>query len=164
MSGESWDLIRIGVVSAVDVARARVKCHFEQLAQTSDWLPVLQQGARAGGGRAYWLPVVGDEVVCAFYSDGTEEGVVLGSYYPADAPPPASGAGVRYVVFPDGSMVKWDNGHLTVVAVAGVAITADIVVTGDLSITGDLTVTGATQLNGDAHCTGTIYAALFVQT
>jgi phage baseplate assembly protein V len=150
MSGDSWDNIRLGEVVAVDAASCRVRVHFDELDLTSDPLPVMQHGARDL--RSYWLPGIGEHVVCVFYSDGSEEGVVVGSYYPLGSPPPESGAGVMYTVFPDGSLVKWDAGELTIVAHGGVTITGDTSISGAVSITGDVTVVG------------TVYAQQFVDT
>lgn len=160
MSGESWNVIRFGEVALVDYPSARVKVTFEELELTSDWLPVVQRVA--GGAEDYWLPAIGEHVVCVFYSDGTEEGVVVGSYYPADALPPESGAGVYYTVFPDGSLIKWDNGELTITALGGATINADVIIDGDLSITGNLIV-GGTINSGAITSTGIVTAAGFVQ-
>ena len=158
MSGESWNLIRIGIVSAIDYARARVKCDFEELEITSDWLPVVQRGA--GGARDYWMPAIGESVVCIYYSDGTEEGVVIGSYYPAGTPPPDSGSGVFYTVYPDGSSVTWDNGDLVIEAKAAVSITA----AGGVTITGDTKIDGDLEVTGDINVTGKVYADDFINT
>lgn len=138
--GEIWDLIRIGEVTAVDYGLARVQVTFEDMEITSDPLPVVQRGA--AGLEEYWLPSIGDQVVCAFYSSGTEEGVCLGSYYPAGAPPSAAGSGVYYTRYPDGSIVKWDNGELTITATGSVKINADTTIEGELVVNGDVTVNG----------------------
>lgn len=146
MSAESWDLIRIGVVSAVDAAACRASVTFEQLGWTSDPLPVVQQGA--GASSSFWLPSIGDKVVCAFYSDGTEHGVVVGSYYPAGSPPPGGAGGKRFVVFPDGSHVTWDNGALSIEAKGDITIIGTISTTGDMVITGDVDVYGTVTADG----------------
>lgn len=139
MSGEFWNLIRIGEVTAVDHTSARVQVTFEELETTSDPLPVIQRGA---GLEDYWMPTIGDMVVCLFYSDGTEEGCCLGSYYPAGSPPSDGAAGVFYTRYPDGCLVKWDNGTLTITAPGGVTIDADLTVGGDLTVNGDATING----------------------
>lgn len=143
MSGEFWNIIRIGIVQALDYDRARAKVTFEELEITSDWLPVLQRSA--GATADYWLPGLGEHVVCIFYSDGTEEGCIVGSYYRAGDPPPDGGAGVFYTVFPDGSLVKWDNGALTITAAGGVTINADIEATGEVIINGNVRVNGTVE-------------------
>lgn len=132
----NWNVLRVGEVVGADPGRAAVKVHFEELDLTSDWMPVLVQGAH--GLCSFWLPSVGDMVVCGFYSDGSEEGVVLGSYYQFSSPPADGGAGVYYTKFPDGSSVKWDNGALEIVALGGVTITGDCSITGDLEVTGSI--------------------------
>jgi phage baseplate assembly protein V len=140
VSGEHWNIIRIGEVVAVDFDTCQVKVDFEELEITSDWLPVVQRGA--GGAHDYFLPAAGESVVCVFYSDGSEEGVVLGSYYPLGSPPPEAGEGVFYTKYPDGSIVKWDNGQLTITALGGLTINAGTTITGDVVINGKLTVNG----------------------
>jgi len=152
VSAETWDLIRIGYVAAVDYATARVRVTFEQLGFTSDWIPVLQRGCV---GRAdYWLPDIGERVACAFNSDGTEHGVVLGSYYPISEPPPDNGKGKYFAIFPDGSKVKWDAGALSIIAKDGIVIAADITATGTISVTGDLTVHGIVKAHSFVEVQG----------
>ncbi|HEY3376575.1 MAG TPA: phage baseplate assembly protein V [Armatimonadota bacterium] len=132
---DTWSLIRIGEVVAVDHARCRARVHFEDLDVTSDWLRLGVRGSKST--REYWTPAIGEPVVCGYLSSGTEEGFVLCSYYPHDVPD--GGAGVRYTVFPDGSMVRWDNGLLTVVATGGVHITGPVVITGTLDVSENIT-------------------------
>jgi phage baseplate assembly protein V len=158
--GDTWDLNRVGVVAAVDYALARVKVHFEDLEHTSDWLPVAQQGAGAAL-QAYALPGVGDEVLCVYRSDGTEDGLVVGSYYVVGDPPPETGAGLWYVRFPDGSLMRWDNGALTIVANGDVGITGDVSITGGLSVSGAAQIGGGLSVGGDIHCGGKVYATGF---
>lgn len=138
--GDNWSAFRHGEVADVDPVLCRVMVTFEELDRTDGWYPVLQQGA--GGDKSYWLPSVGERVVCAFYSDSSEEGVCLGSFYRAGNPPPGGAAGKRYVVFPDGSKAEWDGGKLTIVAKGGVEITAGTKITGNVEIQGTLTVSG----------------------
>jgi phage baseplate assembly protein V len=140
MSGETWNTQRCGQVFAVDYEHARVMVDFDELDSPSDWLPVLQRGA--GDVLDYWLPAIGEHVVCIFYSDGTEEGVVLGSYYPLPSPPPDFGSGLYYTIFPDGSSIRWEQGLLTITAAASVMIDGDTTVDGDLNVTGSVDVTG----------------------
>lgn len=154
MSGETWSTIRWGVIVAADFEKARVKVHFAELELTSDWLPVLQRGAHELAD--YWLPSVGDTVVCGFYSDASEEGCVIGSFYQAGDPPPVSGDRVYYTTFPDGSLVKWDNGELTITATTGATINADV------TINGTVTINGSPVINGDLTVNGTVSAQNYV--
>ncbi len=157
---DTWSSNRIGEVVAIDAAKCRVKVHFEEMDDyTSDWLPVLQFGT--GNVKHYWLPSVGEQVVCVFNSDGSEEGFVIGSYYPEGAYPPESGAQMRFVKFPDGSLVRWNNGVLTVIAINGVNITANVVITGNLNISGNLVVGGSIN-SGPITSSGIVTAAGFV--
>ncbi|MCE5199909.1 MAG: phage baseplate assembly protein V [Armatimonadota bacterium] len=142
MSGETWNLLRHGEVVAVDTTTCCVKVHFEELNDTSDWLPVLQIGG--GGLAAYWLPSIGAVVVAVFFSDATEEGVVLGSLYTDEDNISDAGSGVYYVKFPDGSSVKWDNGALEIIA-------------------NSVDITGGTTITGNVIVHGTVTAQHFIQ-
>jgi phage baseplate assembly protein V len=104
--------IRVGIVSSVDAASARAKVTFDDLDSDdsegllSDWLPVLQHGSMTDCG--YWLPRVGSQVVCAFQSNADETGYVLGSIYSQEDAAPASGSGVWYQRFADGTVIEYD--------------------------------------------------------
>lgn len=149
---ETWSLIRIGEVVAVDYARCRARVHFDDLDVTSDWLRVGVHGSTTE--REYWTPAIGEPVVCGYLSSGTEEGFVLCSYYPG--PVPDGGAGVRYTVFPDGSMVRWDNGALTIVATGGVHIVGNVTIEGTVAASGNISTpadvqAGAISLTDHTH-------------
>jgi phage baseplate assembly protein V len=108
-------LIRVGIVSQVDVNIAAVRVIFDDLDSDdssgllSDWLPVIQHGSLIDTG--YWLPRIGSQVVCAMQSNGIERGYVIGSIYSDADIPPASGAGIWYKRFADGTVIEYDPGQ-----------------------------------------------------
>ena len=87
----------------------------------TDGLPVLHRGTL--GDRAWWLPDIGEHVSVLFDGDS---GVILGSIYSEEDPPPERNAGVRSVTFADGTVVRHDreSGRLSVVATGDVEVTA----------------------------------------
>lgn len=106
------DLIRIGIVRAVDPDGVRARVEFDELgsdeagALQSDWLPIAQQGSTAD--QAYWLPIVGAQVVCVMRDAGAGDGVVIGTIYSSRDPASAPGAGRWYRRFADGTAIEYD--------------------------------------------------------
>lgn len=146
---EIWSINRIGEVVDVDAKLHRAKVHFEDLDDlTSEWLPVIISGAVSR--QDYRLPAKGDQVVCCFLSAGTEEGFVIGAYYRESDAPEESGENIIYTRFPDGSLVKWSDGALLVIAKQGVTITGNVHVNGTVTATGDVVASGV-SLNSHVH-------------
>lgn len=112
------NLIRLGTVSELDEANARVRVDVSGMA--TDWLPWLT--ARAGATRTWSAPRTGEQVlVLAPYGDPAQA-VVLPAIYQDTHPAPADTKDVEHVVFPDGSTVEYDSAANTLeVTVAGAA-------------------------------------------
>jgi phage baseplate assembly protein gpV len=66
------NLVRVGVVSSVDVDAVAVRIYFEDIDIVSDWLPVLQRGGNN------WIPSVNDMVLCLYMPMFNADGFVLG--------------------------------------------------------------------------------------
>lgn len=88
MDGIESGLVRIGVVSSVEGHRARV--YFEDVDMVSGWLYVLQHsGGAVTVGQAqehthtartgFWMPSVGQRVVCLYLPVFNGDGFVLGA-------------------------------------------------------------------------------------
>lgn len=112
------NMIRLGAVSELDEANARVRVKVGGL--TTDWLPWLT--ARAGATRTWSAPRPGEQVmVLAPYGDPAQA-VVLPSIYQDSYPAPATTKDAEHVVFPDGSTVDYNSATNTLeVTVAGSA-------------------------------------------
>lgn len=100
----------------------------EQDRNVSPELPILTRGS--GGNKDYWMPDVGDEVLCLFAPNDKNfsTGWILGTYFTAKHPPNAAAQDVRKIDFGDGSSIEFNRA------------------TGSLSIkcTGSVTINGAT--------------------
>jgi phage baseplate assembly protein V len=110
------NMIRVGVVSELDEANARVKMKVGGL--TTDWLPWGE--SRAGATRTWSAPRPGEQrLVFAPYGD-TSQAVIGPAIFQDDHPAPAASKDQEHVVFPDGSAVDYNSatGTLTV-TVAG---------------------------------------------
>lgn len=128
MSGEDYgiaeshrilaNLIRIGVVSELDEANARVKVTTGGF--TTDWLPWT--ASRAGATRTWSAPRAGEQVVVLSPYGDPSQGVVIPSIYQDDHPAPATSKDKETTVYPDGSTVEYDSAANTLtVTVAGSA-------------------------------------------
>jgi phage baseplate assembly protein V len=104
--------IRVGIVSDVDPGAVCVRVTFDDLDSDdsqgllSDWLPVVQHGSMVDSG--YWLPRIGSQVVCAMQSNAVECGYVVGTIYSDVDVPAASGQGVWFQRFADGTVIEYD--------------------------------------------------------
>ena len=77
---------RVGIVQQQDAARAKVRVVFPDYDEVvSWWLPVIF--AKTQNDKTYWLPDVGEQVVCLM-DLRDEAGAVLGAIYSdVDLPP-----------------------------------------------------------------------------
>jgi phage baseplate assembly protein V len=137
------NLIRVGRVSAVDPVNATARVVFEAHGLVSYDLPVLQRQTLRN--KDYYLPDVGEHVVCIFLPTGNAEGFVLGAIYSREDQPPAASADKRMVRFEDGTSVEYDRAShtLTINAVGPV----NIVAAGNVNVTGDVIADGISLKN-----------------
>lgn len=110
------NMIRVGVVSELDEANARVKMRVGGL--TTDWLPWGE--SRAGATRTWSAPRPGEQrLVFAPYGD-TSQAIIGPAIYQDDHPAPATSKDKETTVYPDGSTVEYDSASNTLtVTVAG---------------------------------------------
>ena len=131
------NLLRLGVIAAVDLDRARVRVRYagtDDAPALTGWVPWTAM--RAGEDRTWWAPSAGEQVVLAAPSGELSAAVVLGSVYQLAHPPPANAAAVRRTVYADGAVVEYDaEAHaLRATLPAG----GTVVITGDLEASGDI--------------------------
>jgi phage baseplate assembly protein V len=72
-----------------EMGRIKVELKITGDETVSDWLPVLSLYASKDTG-AFWLPEIGDQVLAAFFDEELSKGVVLGSVWTEENPPPES--------------------------------------------------------------------------
>jgi len=71
-------------------------------------LPVLQQKTMQD--KTYYMPDLGEMVVCLYTGGNRKSGVVLGSIYSSEDSPVLTGQNVKGVIFKDGAEVSYDSG------------------------------------------------------
>lgn len=120
------NILRIGKVSAVNGPACSARVTFADKDNlVSAELPVLQPASMAT--KAYSLPEVGTQVLCAFLPHpsgrGVNDGFILGAYYSAREPPAEQDEAVKSIRFADGSHITYDHGNITIHATGTVTIT-----------------------------------------
>ena len=144
-------MYRVGIVKAQDAANARVRVTFPDRDQLQSWwLPVVF--AKAQNDKAYWIPDVGEQVVCMM-DEYDEDGAVLGAIYSSVDRPPVTNADKLHWGFKDGANFEYDrsthsfqmgipNGGTVTIAANGSSIALDgsgdvaIVATGQIVLAG----------------------------
>lgn len=117
---------RIGEITQIFPEKAMARVHFDDVEMLSDELHILVK--RAIGTKDYWMPKVGDKVLCMFVDDNT--GFVVGSWYADDEPlpcdvSPSRSDDIRAVELENGSKFTFDvkNNNVTIDCTKDISIT-----------------------------------------
>ena len=151
---------RVGIVAVQDAARCRVRVVFPDRDQMQSWwLPVVV--AKTQNDKAYYLPDIGEQVVCLM-DEYDEDGAVLGSVYSnIDVPPGGLGAHNVHWKAQDGASFDYDRtkhaltvnapaGAMISIAASGATIAIDSSGNINLTVAGKINL-GATNLKGVAR-------------
>lgn len=99
-------LIDIGIVSAIYPERASAKVRFEDVDMISRELPIMVNGAEHN--KQYWMPKVGEMVICLFLENSTK-GFIAGSWYSDDDEKPANDENKQVIQFQNGTKIVADT-------------------------------------------------------
>lgn len=123
-------MMKIGIVTAVDVATAKCRVQFtDQDAVQSYWLPVLHH--KTGKDKSYWMPDA-NEHVCCLMDDNAEFGCILGAIYSDADQPPVTSQDKCHIRFEDGTWLEYDRkSHAMTAHVVGGTLEATV----DVSVT-----------------------------
>lgn len=96
------NLIRIGKISSVNAVKGTVRVVIEdQQDIVTDELPMLAF--------EYYMPEVGNLVLCAFLGNGISQGVCLGRYFSDQNPPPVTNPKIYSRDFGDGTSIQYNK-------------------------------------------------------
>lgn len=104
--------VRVGVVSSLNPKNGTVRVEFSDAdhdgtALVSDELPVLTRKSLKD--KSYWMPDVGEHVLCQFLPFGLRQGFVVSAFYSGADEVPVADPDVRHVIFKDGSWFQYDR-------------------------------------------------------
>lgn len=101
-------MFRVAVVSSTDPSRAtvRVKVGDEDELISYDLRVVVRKAHKDFD---YWMPDIGDQVLCVFLPFGLEQGFVLGSIYSKQDKVPVESQDKWHVLFKDGTWLEYDR-------------------------------------------------------
>lgn len=149
MDSEIKNLFRIGTVCDLSSEGQQVRVNFDDLGTVSPLMQVPAFGAL--GDDYFWMPEIGEQVMCMFMPTGNAEGYVLFSVRGSSNSPKFANNNKRYIAFSDGGLLEYDkaSGTLTINA-ANIKITGDIDLTGGLTSSKDVVADGI-SLDNHVH-------------
>lgn len=157
---DATNWIRIGEVSTVDPKNCTARVVFDdEDGFVSNDLPVIQRNTQST--KDYWLPAVGEDVICIFLPCGEEDGFILGSFYADEITPPVNSETKRCTEYPDGTVIEydWEAHKLEVRGAEKIKVTVpDIEFIGNLNVDGDITNTGDIVAGGGVSADGEVTA------
>lgn len=114
-------MVRAGTVSSVNPANSTARVEFDDKDGTvSPELHILHRGS--GANKDYWLPDVGEQVVCLFANNDKNfsTGWILGTYFTEKKPPQVNNQDIRRLDFSDGTFIEYNRGtHALTIHVKG---------------------------------------------
>lgn len=100
--------VRTAVVSSTDPSRGTVRVRIPDDDDLVSYdLRVLSRKTHQD--KDYWMPDVGEHVLCLFLPYGLEQGFVLGAFYSQEDQPPVASQDKRHVLFEDGTWLEYDR-------------------------------------------------------
>ena len=117
------NLFRVGKVSSVNPDNDTVRVVFpDKNNMVTAELPVLNRGSKVV--KDYWLPDIGEQVLCLFLPNGNSQGFCVGSYFSDVDAPVVMDANIRRQDFGDGTYIEYNRSthELTINCVGNVTI------------------------------------------
>lgn len=124
------NILRVGTISSANAEEGTVRVLFrDKDSMVSYDLPVLVRQTLRN--KDYFIPDVGEQVLCVFLPNGMEQGFCLGAMYNAKDKPTISDPNKRRIDFEDGTWIEHDRSNGT----TRVHSTGDIVIESESHIT-----------------------------
>ena len=124
------ELIRVGVVTSINPEKGTVRVHLAGVDEEVSYeLPVIFPKTHKD--KAYFMPDIGEHVVCIFSGQGLEQGFVLGAIYSEADTTPVSNKDKFLIRFEDGTEIEYDRR----VHKLRISIRGDVLIEADGNIT-----------------------------
>ena len=109
---------RVGIVKVQDTERCRVRVAFPDRDQMQSWwLPVIVP--KAQNDKAYWIPDIGEQVVCLMDAHD-EDGAVVGAIYSTADAAPVNNPDAIHLSCKDGAVFEYNRAsHALQVSIPG---------------------------------------------
>jgi phage baseplate assembly protein V len=130
-------LVRIGKISSIDKEKCTARVVFEDKEDlVSDNLPIIIPTTSAD--KFYYMPQIGERVVCAFMENAPSKGFILGSFYAENREPSVKDENKFYVEFEDETIIQYDKKeHKLKVEIPNGDISIEVKAKGDVNIQTD---------------------------
>lgn len=156
------NLVRVGVVSEINPAKAMARVYFDEKdSRVSTELFVLNRQTFAN--KDYQMPDIGEHVLCVFLENGLESGFIVGALYSAKDAPPENNPDKRVIKFKDGTRIEYDRkaSVLTIDCVGDIVVNNAKTITvnsrGAVSVTAPtVTINSETANNGNVSINGNL--------
>ncbi|MFL0805520.1 MAG: phage baseplate assembly protein V [Agarilytica sp.] len=141
------NMIKTGRIHSVDLTQSLPKVRVKIGELTTGWLPFLTQ--RAGTDTQWWPIELEEQVLVVSPSGDLAQGIVIGSLFQNQFPPPSLSESAVRTEYSDGAVIEYDkeSHHLQVILPAGGRL--EVVADGGVSIVGDVSVEGNITASGD---------------
>jgi phage baseplate assembly protein V len=102
------ELVRVGIVTNRYPDRGTVRVQLVDVdEQVSYEIPVIF--SKTLKDKAYYMPDIGEHVVCLFSGQGLEQGFCLGAIYSVSDAVPKSDNNIMHIRFEDGTIIEYDR-------------------------------------------------------
>lgn len=127
MKDKLSDTIRIGKVASIDEQKATARVTFEDRQDiVSNDLPLVVPFTLKD--KAYYMPSIGERVICVFNPDAPSRGFIIGSFYADTRLPPIKDENKTYLNYEDNTLIEYDKKEhkLTIKVLEDSQISVDI--------------------------------------
>jgi len=101
-------LVRVGVVTQVYPEKGTVRVKIADLEDVVSYeMPVLVR--KTCKDKDYWMPDIGEHVVCVFLPIGVEQGFVVGAFYSEVDKVPATSVNIKRIELGNGAYIEWNR-------------------------------------------------------
>ena len=135
------NMFKVGIVESFNQENDTARVVFEESNLKSYNLPIMVKQAKEN--KDYYVPDIGESVLCLFLPTGIESGFIIGSCYNQKDRPPVTDQNKRTVKFKDGTIIEYDRKQHK--------LTADVKGDIDIKATGkiDINASGAMNIHSD---------------